>query len=69
MKLPDGYMTVTQVAEKLGCSESTVRRYAKVDGLVTHMMRGRQRGTYITDYDLRKWIDERLGCDDEEEYR
>lgn len=56
MMPPDGWLTVEQVAERLGCSKQTVYRYARLDGLTVHLRRGYRRGRYIKADELDEWI-------------
>lgn len=60
MMVPEGYMTVVQVADKLECSIATVYRLIKLDGLVTHIRRGHERGMLVKESELAEWIKDQM---------
>ena len=66
MMPPDGYLTIEQVAEKLGCSKQTVYRYIRIDGLSAHLRRGYKRGEVISAVELEKWLNDQYGGGDDE---
>lgn len=61
MIAPDGWLTVEQVAEKLGVSKQTVYRYIRIDGLCAHLRRGHERGRLISADDLESWLRAQYG--------
>lgn len=61
MMAPDGFLTVEQVAEKLGVSKQTVYRYIRLDGLCAHLRRGHERGRLISSAELESWLKSQYG--------
>ena len=66
MITPPGYLTIEQVAERLRCSKSAVYRLIAMDGLVSHVMRGHERGMVIKESELDRWLLDKSGGTDED---
>lgn len=60
MRPPEGWLTIEQAAERLGCSKQTVYRYARLNGLITHLRRGFRRGRYVNAAELEAWLESKF---------
>lgn len=58
MILPQGFLSVAQVAERLGCSAMTVRRLVSQGLLEAVLPRGRTRGMLVSEAALERFLAE-----------